>query len=217
MTDFTFPLKYAIPNRALVYDYIDSIPYPSASYIFNSSSVNVIKPLFDTSKVTDMSNMFYYCNNLVGVPLFDTSNVTDMSNMFTSCSKLRTIPQFDTSKVTDMSYMLGGCSMIADVPELDCSSCININNFFGSGSLSSLNRFGGWKNYGMQSNATSVTNGLNRVQNLDKESLLNVFNGLYDRASAGYSVLTLKMHADHLAMLSDEEKAIATNKGWTLS
>ena len=46
---------------------------------------------------------------------------------------------------------------------------------------------------------------------------MNVINNLYDRASAGYSVLTLKLHANHLAMLSDEEKAIATNKGWTLS
>jgi hypothetical protein len=42
-------------------------------------------------------------------------------------------------------------------------------------------------------------------------------NGLYDRKTAGYSVLGLQLGSTHLAKLTDEEKAIATNKGWTLS
>jgi hypothetical protein len=46
---------------------------------------------------------------------------------------------------------------------------------------------------------------------------MNVINNLYDRATAGLSVLTLKLHANHLAMLTDDEKAIATNKGWIIS
>jgi hypothetical protein len=46
---------------------------------------------------------------------------------------------------------------------------------------------------------------------------MNIINNLYDRASAGYSVVTLKLAAKTLALLSDEEKTIATNKGWTLS
>ena len=45
---------------------------------------------------------------------------------------------------------------------------------------------------------------------------MNVINGLYDRASAGLSVITLKLHANHLAMLSEDDIAIATNKGWTI-
>jgi len=47
--------------------------------------------LFDTSKVTDMSGMFYYCNNLTTIPEIDMSNVTSADEMFNYCSKLSTI------------------------------------------------------------------------------------------------------------------------------
>ena len=42
------------------------------------------------NSIEDMSNMFYYCNNLTNLDLsnFDTSNVTDMSNMFYYCNSL---------------------------------------------------------------------------------------------------------------------------------
>ena len=64
---------------------------------------------------------------------------------------------------------------------------------------------------------TSDSYFLDKMPNLTKESLLNVLNGLYDRASAGYSTLTLKLHNNHKALLSDNELAIATNKGWIIS
>jgi hypothetical protein len=116
-----------------------------------------------------------------------------------------------------MGNMFNACPNICDLPEFDCSSCTSLNAFFGYSNLNYLNKFGGFKNYGMQKSAVNLTGVLDKAQYLDKESVLNVINGLYDRKSAGYSVLTLKMHANHLAMLTDDEKAIATNKGWTLS
>ena len=64
---------------------------------------------FDTSKVTDMSYMFYGMSNLITLDLsnFDTSKVTDMQSMFNHMSNLTTLnlSNFDTSKVTDMNYM----------------------------------------------------------------------------------------------------------------
>jgi hypothetical protein len=90
---------------------------------------------------------------------------------------------------------------------------------FGYNPMNSIRYVGGFKNLGMMS-SMSNTSGAYFIAGLpyiSKESVLNILNGLYDRASAGYSVVTLKMHANHLAMLSDDEKAIATNKGWTLS
>lgn len=52
---------------------------------------------------------------------------------------------------------------------------------------------------------------------LTHDSLMNVINGLYDRKTAGYSVISLRFGSTNLAKLTDEEKAIATNKGWTLT
>ena len=40
----------------------------------------------NTSQVTDMSNMFSFCNSLIDINLGDTSNVIDMSGMFSNCS-----------------------------------------------------------------------------------------------------------------------------------
>ena len=66
---------------------------------------------WDTSGVTDMSNMFGGSNMGDGAtafnqPLnFDTSNVNDMSGMFSGATAFNQPLHFDTSKVTDMRAM----------------------------------------------------------------------------------------------------------------
>ena len=71
---------------------------------------------FDTSKVTDMSYMFYYCTNLTSLDVssFDTSNVTRMDYMFFDCTNLTSLDlsSFNTSKVTDMGGMFSGCNKL---------------------------------------------------------------------------------------------------------
>ena len=78
---------------------------------------------FDTSKVTTMEAMFYDCESLQSLDFsnFDTSKVTNMSTMFYDCKSLRSLDlsSFDTSKVTDMSFMFYGCQSLQS---LDLSS-----------------------------------------------------------------------------------------------
>ena len=76
-------------------------------------------PKFDTSNVTDMSQMFYYCSSLTSVPLFDTSNVTNMSGMFMLCDSLTTLGGFTGLKV---SLDLSSC------PLLTKESILNVFN-----------------------------------------------------------------------------------------
>lgn len=68
---------------------------------------------FDTSKVTNMSEMFFLCEKLesLNVSSFNTSNVTDMSMMFYGCHSLPTldVSGFDVSNVENMSEMFGYC------------------------------------------------------------------------------------------------------------
>ena len=63
----------------------------------------------DLSDVTDMSNMFYDCNNLIGNPSFnnwDISNVTNLAGTFTSCYVFnQPIGNWNTSNVTEMGVM----------------------------------------------------------------------------------------------------------------
>ena len=77
---------------------------------------------FDTSRVTNMGWMFAYCDSLKSLDVsgFDTSQVTGMSHMFCGCGSLSglDVSGFHTSRVMDMSYMFDGCSSLE---ELDLS------------------------------------------------------------------------------------------------
>ena len=87
-------------------------------------------PLFDASNVNYMPYMFYYCSELTTVPLFDTSNVRVMRYMFRYCSRLTTVPQFNTNSVTDMSYMFSDCSRLTTVPQFNTNSVTDMSSMF---------------------------------------------------------------------------------------
>ena len=225
-------------------DDFDTSNVTTVQYLFQSCNRLRKVPALNTSNVTNFKGIFYSCQALPDVPLFDTSKGTDMSEMFYNCYKLQTIPEFDFSNATSMSSMFYGCDALYEIPNINCKKVTQLNGWtsscyslvkigvidcdsmtnaqglaFNSNPCSNITTRGGFRNLGMKS-SVSGTNGdyfLYNLVNLTKESLLNVLNLLYDRASAGYSVLTIKMRPHHLAMLTDEEKAIATNKGWTLA
>ena len=111
----------------------------------SSTLTNLNLSNFDTSKVTDMSNMF--ANNLslrrLDVSNFDTSSVTNIGSMFSGCSGLTSldVSNFDTSKVTNMGDMFRYCETLTslDVSNFDTSSVTNIGSMFsGCSGLTSL-------------------------------------------------------------------------------
>lgn len=156
-----------------------------------------------TPKVTDTGFMFYECNALETAPEMNTSNVTNMTKMFYGCDKLITVPLYDTSKVTRMEEMFWHCSDLQTVPAFDCSNVTNMNNMFAScRSLKSILM----TNIGVSLNISSSTL-------FERSDLLTILNNLQTVTST--EVLT--MGATNLAKLTDEDKAIATNKGWTLA
>ena len=125
----------------------------------NITSLNL--STWDTSNVTDMSNMFYNCGNLIsleGIKNWDTSNVTDMYCMFYNCGKLTSlegIKNWDTSKVTAMSYMFSNCSslMSLDLSGWDTSSVVAMQSmFYNCNKLTSLD-LSGWDT----SNVTNIS------------------------------------------------------------
>ena len=94
----------------------------------------------DTSKVTNMQDMFSYCLNLYGISnaKFDTSNVTNMCRMFYACgenvspfSELINMSTFTTSKVTNMEEMFGRYSgRKLDISKFDMSSVKTVKDMF---------------------------------------------------------------------------------------
>ena len=160
-------------------------------------------PQLDTSSATNMNGMFNYCSNLTSIPQLDTSSATNMNSMFYGCSKLKSIPQLDTSKVTNMSYMFNNCSELTSIPQLDTSSATNMNGMFNyCTNLTSIGIYGFTCSIDIS------------YTSLEHDALVAFLN----QAGTAYnSSQKITMGSTKLALLSDEEKAIATNKGWTLA
>ena len=115
------------------------IANPDSSEFFrNLQSLTSIENLtmLDTSNVTDMSYMFYYCQTLtsLNVSSFDTSSVNTFVWMFYRCSSLTSLDlsDFDTSNVTDMSYMFDYCNALTslDVSGFDTSNVTDMSYMF---------------------------------------------------------------------------------------
>lgn len=171
-------------------------------YEYQGANVSFLSRL-DTSEVTDMTSMFYNCDNLTTVPLFDTSNVTDMTSMFYSCNNLTDVPLFDTSRVTNMKNMFSFCTKLTTVPAFNASSVTNL-----SGTFIYCNTLKSILMYGMK-----VAFDISASTKFEREDLVTILNNLGTVTTA----TTLTMGSTNLGKLTDADKEIATNKGWTLA
>ena len=208
---------------------------------YNCSSLTTI-PSLNTSNVTDMSGMFTNCSSLTTIPQLDTSNVTNMNSMFSSCTALTTIPLLDTSNVTDMKKMFYNCSSLTTIPQLDTSNVTLMNTMFSGcfalttieqidmGSITSASSifsscskliFALIKNIG-KSTLTTYEFGGASVWGMDgdenRQSLIDsLITYSYDRASNGMETAIIKLHTKVKALLTEEEIAQITAKGFTIA
>ena len=194
----------------------------------NCTSLTSI-PQLDTRSVIDMNSIFYSCTSLTFIPQLNTSNVTDMSSMFRECYYLTSIPQLNTSNVTNMNMMFSNCYYLTSIPQLDTHSVTDMGSMFALCSsltfIPQLNTSNVTTMYDMFYQCVNLTDlgGLTNLKvdldlsdcvNLTHDSLMNVIN---EAADVTTSPKTLTLGTKNLNKLTDEEKAIATNKGWTLA
>jgi len=174
------------------------------SAMFSHCSWLTSVPAFDTSNVRYMGYMFDYCSRLSDIPSFNTLNVKDMSYMFERCTRLTTVPAFDTSNVTDMRYMFNYCSSLTTVPAFDTSKVTRMDSMFdGCSNLETIHMHG-----------MKVTFKISASTKFTREALIEIINNCADLT--GGTAQRFVMGSTNLAKLTDEDKAIATNKNWTL-
>mgnify|MGYP006326195995 CR=1 FL=1 len=115
-------------------------------------------------------------------------------------SSLSTI---DASDVKTMENMFYYCTNLTSIPQLDTSNVTNMFSMFDYCSkLTSIGVYGFTRSVDISYTA------------LGHDALVAFLN----QAGTAYnSSQKIRMGSDKLALLSDEEKAIATNKGWTLA
>lgn len=197
----------------------------------NCAALLAVREL-DTTGVTAMSGMFAGCAALTALPATDTSAVTDMSGMFRDCGRLTAIPDMDTSAVGSMNGMFDGCGSLTSAPELDTSAVTDMGDMFRRcGSLMNgrsidVSRVTGMDGmfegcYGLT--GLTVTSGAESWTGADmsledcalgRAALVALIGSLPVAAEPRTLTLTGNPGA---ASLSAGEKAVATEKNWTLT
>ena len=164
---------------------------------------------FDTSKITSMQYMFQGCSRLTSLDLgsFNTSNVTNMEYTFQSCSQLTSlnVSNFNTTNVTGMNSMFYGCSQLTslDLSSFDISNVTDMGGMFID--CSALIELDSMQNISTGLDLSSTI--------LDATSLLDVINNLATISTNK----KLTLGSTLLAKLTEDQIAIATNKGWTVA
>ena len=139
--------------------------------------------------------------------------------------------KLDMSRCTNVNSMFYNCYGFTRVPFLDLSKCTSLTYFMAFSSIKTIDGIKSsettaWNNNSFYTDCGTLTHCIFEgviakslklsTTNLDRESLLSVLNCLKDLSGTG-TTLTLTLGTTLLAKLTDTEKAIATQKGWTLA
>ena len=179
--------------------------YYAGSKNWNNSTIAKFKYFqFDsTSNTTSFENAWYECTKLTEFPLIDTSKGTSFSQAWYNCSKLVTFPALNLSKGTNFARAWDGCKSLTELPLLDLSAGTNFTQtWMVCSALTTLGGFG----------AIKESFELYESPKLTVDSLMNVIN-----QAAAVTGKTMTLGSTNLAKLSDEQKSVATSKGWTLA
>ena len=160
-------------------------------------------PQINISKGTIFSYAWYYCSSLKSFPQLDLSGGTDFNYAWAYCQSLTEFPAVNLSNGTGFERAWYNCYSLASLPALNLLNGTNFNRaWYGCQSLTTLGGFGAIKADIDLSTSTLLT----------AESLMNVITQAATVTSA-----TMKLGSTNLAKLTDEQKAVATSKGWTLA
>lgn len=192
---------------------------------------------------TNFAGMFSSCHSLITVgdiSNWNTSNVTSMGSMFRYCYSLREMPNisnWDFSKVTTIEYIFSECLSLKTVTwrNISLPVCTSIISLFRYDYNLEYADLSGWSIPSVTNNTSyyqtlgdcwclrtvvgfpipsTYTNiGFQNCENLSYESLLAILNAL-PQTTSGH---TVRIPAMSVNSLTAAEKAIATNKNWTIA
>lgn len=161
-------------------------------------------------KVWTLNYCFEYCDSLIEIsfPAGFGASVQNMYSTFNMCSKIKSIV-FPDGFGKKLSNIYGGfehCSALESIsfPAGFGSMCSTFSRCFaGCSSLTTIN--GGIE--------AKVSLDLSPCTKLTHDSLMTIINSIQTVTTTQ----TLTLGTANLAKLTDEEKKVATDKGWTLA
>lgn len=196
---------------------------------------------WNASNCVSFSNFLNDCYALQTVNLFNmnTSGATDFSYMFKDCDKLSTIygiNNLDVTSLENAEYMFGYCSSLTSldlsswIPPTNCSFnsmfylCITLTDLnVSSFDFSNTNmayfiyRCGNLINFNCGKNIKTSMD-ITGSPFLSVDSIMSIINNYYDYTANGQTTsYYLKMTQAQADKLTDEQKAVLTNKGVSFS
>ena len=205
----------------------DCVKYISMFY--QSGSKLKEAPYFKINDGADVSYLYRDCFSLTkGNPLMDFSKAKNVTELYYGCNQITEIPSHDFSSSTSLASLCYNCKALISVGLLKCG----LNNQGASNifrNCTQLVNVGGLENLGSgytwkSTNFSSYKLDLSDCTLLTHDSLMNIINNLYD-LNIAYDVAnggtlytqSLVIAIECQSLLSDDEIAIATNKGWNVS
>ena len=188
---------------------------------------------WNVSGATDLMQMFAGCSKITSLDLrhWDVSGATSLVRLVQNCSALTDLKTNFVLNKANLTEFIYGCRSLQDLSNMKLTGTVtSINGFaFGVGAtsldLSSLDctyETSGMNIYTfMNSKITEFYPPTNISQNIDfrytttisVDSIVRIFNNLITTTETR----TVTLSSDVLNKLTEEQIAIATNKGWTVT
>lgn len=155
-------------------------------------------------------NMFNNDAQLEEAPYFEMKYIGNTENMFYG-TKITTIPQYDMVNVRVVNSMFHACRNLTTLPLLNWESVVTTENCFAD--CVALTTVGGFQNLRAKLNF--------QYSPLTDESVSNIINYVYnftanaETPDSTEGILILKL--DVFNSISDELKALATSRGWSIT
>lgn len=180
-----------------------------------------------SDKLTSLYNLYCYTGNIT---ISNTSKVTDFDSAFAGMTNPE-LKEIDTSSGTNLGFILTNTSYnlikIAGLSLKSLNTTISYSYFtgyndmnklryallkdFGTGQRMTDASFIRWVSWGIEDETEPLSAGA-------RQSLVDTFiTYSYDRATAGYSTCTINLDANTKALLTQDEIAQMTAKGYTLA
>lgn len=166
----------------------------------------------------DYSYMFDNCRNLLEAPQIE--GIRNAVNMFRGCESIRYAPSYNTFEATDLNGMYANCHNLENVGSVDCSSLPNAvvgfneeAQIFDTNQYPYLVYFGGLLNLKLRVK-------LQGLIALNEESVINIFNGLYDFSANGETPNSVQGKLTMSRFIEgsvNTHKHIAEAKGWKIT